>query len=681
MLRLLLAIAALLASPVTAAASARLDHSRVEIVAESATAAPGKPLTIGVIITPDAGWHSYWKNPGDSGVETRAQWTLPTGATAGPFRYPTPERYVVSGLMSFVYSHAATLLTEVTLPATLKPGATRSLAVKLDYLVCDPTLCVPQSATLDLALTVGDGTPDASAAARFAAARAALPRPLPGPANYAVAGGRFVLTASVPEAASATAADFLPLTEFVTDYSAPVAASLADGILRLETKAGTTPAKGPVSGLLIVRTPDGDRRYELTAAPGTVPDAGTALGDDPDSDPGFFAAALLGAILGGLVLNIMPCVFPILSLKALSLARAGGSERGARREALAYTTGIVLTCLALGGLILGLRAAGSSIGWAFQLQDPRVVAGLLLLMTAIALNFAGLFEIEVGGRGIGSALASKGGVAGAFWTGVLAAFVATPCTGPFMGAALGAAIVLPPVAGLAVFAGLGLGLALPFLALGYIPSLRRRLPRPGAWMNTFRHILAVPMFLTALGLAWVLGRQTGVDGMIVGLGGTLLLALALWWLGVRQRSGGRTLLPLLVALAALVAIVPVQPLPPGPAESASKLLSEEPFSQARLDELRAAKTPVFLYFTADWCLTCKVNERGALADAGVAEAFKKAGIVTLVGNWTRPDPAITAFLESQNRSGIPLYQFYKADGTVQTLPQLLTPSRMKALAG
>ena len=682
MLRLFLALIAL-ALPVaaSAASSAQLDRSQVELIAESTSPAPGKAVTLGIVITPNPDWHSYWQNPGDSGVETRVEWTLPKGATATPLRYPVPERFAVAGLTSFVYGHAATLLTDIAVPATIKPGTAFPIRVKVNWLVCDPSLCVPQSATLDLALTAGDGAPDAKVVPRFAQALAALPKLLPAAVTYTAANGQVVIAAAIPGVANVRSAEFFPITEFVTDYGAPQSVTVADGKLRIETKAGSTKPNGPLVGVLAVDTGGTRTAWQINAQPGVVPPAGDALSGAPN-DPmlGLFAISLLGAILGGLLLNIMPCVFPILSLKALSLARAGGSERQARTEALAYTAGTVLTCLSLGALILGLRAAGSSIGWAFQLQDPRVIGLLLLLMTAIGLNFAGLFEIEVGGRGFGSTLASQGGTSGAFWTGVLAAFVATPCTGPFMGAALGAAIALPPVAGLAVFAGLGLGLALPFLALGYIPRLRRILPKPGAWMNTFRRILAVPMFLTALGLAWVLGRQAGVDGMILGLGGALLMALALWWLGSRQRSGGRTLLPLLIAVTALLSVLPLRTAPVGVTENASTLLSEEAFSQIRLDELRAAKTPVFLYFTADWCLTCKVNERGALADASVAEALKKAGIVTLVGDWTRGDPAITRFLDAQGRSGIPLYLFYRPDGTVETLPQLLTPSRLAALA-
>lgn len=683
MLRCLLALLALLL-PLTAQAapSAQLDRSRIELIAESAAPAPGKSLSLGLVITPNPDWHSYWQNPGDSGVETRAEWTLPGGATASPLRYPVPERFAVAGLTSFVFGHTATLLTDVAVPATAKPGTAFPVSVKVNWLVCDPSLCVPQSATLGLRLTVGNGAPDSKTAADFAKARAALPKLLPAPVTYAVSNGRVIIAAAVPNLTNIAAVEFFPITEFVTDYGAPQQMSIADGKLRIETKSGSTKANGPLIGVLAVEAGGTRTAWQINAQPGSVPAAGEPLsGDDLYSDPGYFAAALLGAILGGLLLNIMPCVFPILSLKALSLARAGGSEREARVEALAYTAGIMLTCLALGALILGLRAAGSSIGWAFQLQDPRVIGFLLMLMTAIGLNFAGLFEIEVGGRGVGNDLAAKGGTSGAFWTGVLAAFVATPCTGPFMGAALGAAIALPPAAGLAVFAGLGLGLALPFLALGYIPGLRRVLPKPGAWMTRFRQILAVPMFLTALGLAWVLGRQAGVDGMILGLGGALLLGLALWWLGSAQRGGGRTLVPLLIALTALLLVIPIRTEPVAATSSTTSALAEEPFSQTRLDELRAAKTPVFLYFTADWCLTCKVNERIAIDTDQVKAAFDKHNVAVMVGDWTDGDAKLGRFIEQHNRAGVPLYLYYKPGASEpEILPQVLTPGMLSALA-
>jgi thiol:disulfide interchange protein len=371
----------------------------------------------------------------------------------------------------------------------------------------------------------------------------------------------------------------------------------------------------------------------------------------------------------------MPCVFPILSLKALSLAKAAGNEAGARKEAVAYTAGAVAICLALGAAVLALRAGGVSAGWAFQLQDPRVILLLLLLVTAIALNLAGLFELP--SIGIGGRLASSGGATGAFWTGALAAFVATPCTGPFMAAALGAALLLPVPAALAVFAGLGLGLALPFLILGFVPAARRLLPKPGPWMNRLRHVLSVPMFLTALGLAWVLGRQSGVDGMAMGLAAALALGLTLWWVG-RRHGDGRAWLrfaPAAAAVAAGLLFLPVG----GQGQAIASPLAGEPFSEGKLAELRTKGRPVFAYFTADWCITCKVNEKTVLQREEVSRAFANDNVAVLVGDWTGGDAAIGSFLESQGRSGVPLYIYYAPGKAPQILPQLLTVSRVVSL--
>jgi thiol:disulfide interchange protein len=384
---------------------------------------------------------------------------------------------------------------------------------------------------------------------------------------------------------------------------------------------------------------------------------------------------LFGAVLGGLLLNVMPCVFPILSLKALSLAKGGGDEAAARKDALAYTAGAVLICVALGAAVLALRAGGATAGWAFQLQDPRVILLLLLLVTAIALNLAGLFELP--SVGLGGALASAGGASGAFWTGALAAFVATPCTGPFMAAALGAALLLPVPAALAVFAGLGLGLALPFLILGFVPAARKRLPKPGPWMNRLRHILSVPMFLTALGLAWILGRQSGVDGMALGLAAALLLGLTLWWVG-QQHGDGRGWLRLAPAAAALAAGLLLLPVG-NPAQATASPLAGEPFSEARLAELRAQGRPVFAYFTADWCITCKVNEKAVLQREEVSRAFAQKKVAVLVGDWTGGDAAIGRFLESHGRSGVPLYIHYQPGSAPEILPQVLTVSRVVSL--
>lgn len=671
--------AALIALAVPAALLAQAvvqnPNTRIELIAESAAPAPGKPLALEIVLTPKPGWHTYWSNPGEAGFAPKAKWTISASATAGPLRYPVPGTLLVSGLMNYVYAAPATLLTEIAVPAG---AAALPVGLRLDYLVCTEEICVPESATLRLDLRTGSGAPDPATAASFAAARAALPKTVEWAAHYEVANGRFALAVPLPDPASVTRAYFFPAADGAIDYASPQIASVAGGSLRIETKAASPVAGSPVAGVLRIERGDGKLAgYALTATPGAVPAAGPAAARS-EGNGAVFASALLFAVAGGILLNIMPCVFPILSLKALSLAKG---DTHARRDALAYAAGVILVCVALGGLILALRAAGTQVGWAFQLQDPRVIAGLLLLVTAIALNLAGLFEI--GGFGGGQALASKPGAAGSFWTGALAAFVATPCTGPFMAGALGAALVLPAAAGLMVFAGLGFGLALPFLAIGFVPALRRRLPRPGAWMATFRRLLSVPMFLTALALAWVLGRQAGVAGMTLGLAGAIAIGLALWWYGAKQRSDGGRVPPLLAGtVAAVLAVGFITAGPTGAASTvdAPKGLAAARFSEPALAALQAAHTPALVYFTADWCLTCKVNERGALNSPAVAAAFRRAGIRTLVGDWTGGDPVLGRFIEAHNRAGVPLYLFYHADGPVETLPQVLTVGTLTALA-
>ena len=642
-------------------------HVALALQAESTRPAAGPDVALAFSAVPQPGWHGYWKNPGDAGVETRVSWTLPPGVTAAPLDYPVPQRLVIAGLMNHVYERPWALLTRLTIPAGLAPGTRLPIAAKLDYLVCTTEICVPETQTLSTELTVGDGTIAPEARARFDAWRRALPRPLGGVATWQRVGDRFRLSVPFPADAAADLgkAWFYPAAAGATAYAAPQSIVRDGDRLVLETRSAGTPASGAIAGVLA--TGDGTG-LSLIAQPGQVamPSRGAP-----------WQAALLafgGALLGGLLLNVMPCVFPILSLKALGLARSGESERHARAEALAYTAGVMTVCLALGATLLALRAAGASAGWAFQLQDPRVVAVLLLLVVAIAFNLAGLFELPT------PAFAGKSGTAGAFMTGALAAFVATPCTGPFMAGAIGAALLLPAGAALLVFGGLGLGIALPFLLIGFVPALRRRLPKPGMWMARLRRVLSVPMFLTALALAWVLGRQAGVDGMTIGLAAALLVVLGMWSVGRRQHAGrgagwggwaGAAL-----AIAAVAAIHPdgaVKTGAVGPARS-------EPFSEARLAALRAQRRPVFAYFTADWCLTCKVNERTAIDTDRVAKAFEARNVAVLVGDWTDGDPALGRFIERHNRAGVPLYLWY-APGTTEprVLPQVLTSGMLADL--
>ena len=662
---LLTMLAALIGSPL----AAQERHLAIEIVPETTRPAAGSRVTLALASTPAPEWHAYWINGGDAGVPTTANWTLPAGVTAGPLRYPVPERLLVSGLMNYVYERPFAHLVDLTVPAGLTAGTRLPITLKLDYLVCTREICVPEKQTLTTELTVGDGAVDAATQARFDAWRRAMPRPLGAEARYAVADGRFRLSVPFPAGAELGEAYFYPLAGGAADFAAPQSVTREGDALLIETKAaalGQPPAR--LDGVLAVGE---GRGFSLVATPGPV---AAATGGAAGWGWGAALAAFGGALLGGLLLNVMPCVFPILSLKALSLARSGADAGGARREALAYTAGVVAVCVALGAVILGLRAGGASTGWAFQLTDPRMVLLLLLLAVGIALNLSGLFELPT------PRFAGESGASGAFATGALAAFVATPCSGPFMAGALGAALVLPAAAALAVFAGLGLGLALPFLLIGFVPALRRALPRPGPWMRTFRHVLSVPMWLTAVGLAWLLGRMAGVNAMTLGLIAALGAGLALWWLGARQgrgRGGG-----VAWAAVALVAVAGTFGVPRvGAKAEALAEARDEAFTEPRLAALRAGGRPVFAYFTADWCLTCKVNEAGAIDRAAVRTAFDAAKVAVLVGDWTNGDPALGRFIERHNRAGVPLYLWYEPGASApRVLPQVLTPSMLTALA-
>jgi len=651
---------------------------RASLIAESHVVAPGQTVTLALVMKPDKGWHGYWKNPGDSGIETQIAWQLPAGLSAGPIQYPVPERLIVAGLMNYVYEGEYAQLIDVKVPADVSAGTRLPLRAKVDYLACTDEVCVPETANVAIDLQAGTAAGAPANRAMFDRFRQAQPKPLGSEARFERAGTKFRLAIPLPAGVALDDPYFYPLTDGALSYAAAQSFSRSGDTVVVETEAATNGGElAAVEGVLKLSDGTG---LSLKAIPGAVPAAGAPIAQEAlqfATGAPAILAALFGAVLGGLLLNIMPCVFPILSLKALSLAKASGDEAAAKREGLAYTAGAVLICLALGAALLGLRAGGAAAGWAFQLQDPRVILVLLLLITAVALNLAGLFELptlSVGGR-----LAERGGTAGAFWTGALAAFVATPCTGPFMGAALGAALVLPTAIALAIFAGLGLGLALPFLLLGFVPALRRRLPKPGAWMERFRRVMSVPMFLTALALAWILGRQAGVNGMTLGLSAALLLGLALWWIGRRQGRPGAWVPLAPAALAAGAALVLVPTVATQPAMAAQGVLKSEPFSEARLAALQQAGRPVFVYFTADWCVTCKVNEKGALDRAQVAEAFEKKQVAVLVGDWTRGDAAIGRFLEKHGRSGVPLYLYYAPGKPVEVLPQVLTPSRLVSM--
>ena len=688
--------------PVAAAKAQPASRVAVSLHASSADPAPGRTTMLAIRFTPNPGWHGYWSNPGDSGLPPTVKWDAPARVRIGALQHPAPELLRVAGLTSFVHGGEHVLLAPMEVPASFKAGDALALKGDVDFLICSDSLCVPQKATVDLKLTVGKGAIDPASRALFASTRQAMPRPLSSTGEFTAVGRTVRLQIPAAAKLDPARASFFPAGEGVFERSG--ARPMPDGSIEITGSMTNIPAS--LSGIVS----DGRRAVQLRFRPASAPSgvAPTTIarvspipaetqGDVAIASPSLsssnptlpvaaanavvtigLAWALFGALLGGLLLNLMPCVFPILSLKALHLARSGSSNESARRDALAYAAGAMATCLLLGIALLGLREAGTAAGWSFQLQSPYVVLALLALVTGIALNLAGLFHV----RGPSFEQQSKpSGVAGSFGTGALAAFIATPCSAPFMASALGAALLLPPFQGLLVFAALGLGLALPFLAIGWFPALRSRLPRPGAWMAILQRVLSVPMLITALGLAWVLGRQVGIDGMALGLAAVLLLALGLWWVGLRQHEGkSRSWLPLIPA--ALLSIGTASVVPAVASVPAAVAADElvEPFSATRLAELRAKGTPVFVDFTADWCLTCKVNEKVAIERPATRAAFARHGVVTLVGDWTRGDPAITRFLAGHGRNSIPFYLFYARGKGARVLPQILTPGGLVAMA-
>jgi len=664
---LLLQVLALSAAPALATSS----HLRPELVVAGPVASGGK-VELALHFRPEPGWHGYWLNPGDAGLGMSLAWNLPEGARVGPPRYPVPHVLLISGLMNHVYEQDYAVLQELTVPDGLRPGAELPILLKADWLACTDKICVPESAELQATVKIASGAAE-PADPRFDEWQRRMPAPLGGSAQFAISGGRIRVAIPLPASQSLEQPHLFIATDHVVDYAAPQEFRRKGDLLLVTLNRAKFQAIKPSTLIGVLRlNPSGDG-IVLSAWPGLVPSGGDPVAD---GDAGLHLPALplllLAAIAGGLLLNIMPCVFPILSLKALSLARAGESETEARSEGLAYTAGVVLACLALGGLLLALRAGGTRVGWAFQLQEPAVVAGLFLLAVALTANFLGVFEFAVPG------FAREGSSRNAFATGLLAAFVATPCTGPFMAAAMGAALLLPTLPALALFAALGLGIALPFLAIAMVPALRRLLPRPGPWMMRFRRWMALPMGLTALALVWLESRLGGTTFALLSLGFAVGITGALLAVGGRQRRGNSALAPAASAVLLAVAAVMALPQTVHRSEVAEQgVLPARPFTAAALAEARATGKPVFVWFTADWCLTCKVNEQVAIERDDVRQAFAKAGVIALRGDWTRRDPAITRFLTTQGAAGVPLYLWYPAGGSEpRQLAQVLTPSSL-----
>jgi thiol:disulfide interchange protein DsbD len=653
---------ALESSPVTSA------RATVTVIADHDAVAPGQAFRIALRQRLAPGWHTYWTNPGDAGQPPEVRVTLPQGGAAGAMQFPAPERIPFGPLMNFGYEGEAVFTIPVTAPADIAPGGRFTIDAAADWLVCE-RVCIPEEGVFRLDIPVA-GTPvraSPATLALFTAAEAAMPRAAPFTARLGFDGPNGAIEVAGPGIAPGAVRDafFFPLPWGVIDNAAPQPLTVADGALRLGLTRGATEAlPASVEGVVAITDAAGVRgAYLVSAAPGPVP--AMAGGGLP------LWQALAFAVLGGLILNLMPCVFPILAMKAVSLAKLSGAARGTvRSHAASYTAGVVLSFLALGGLLVGLRAAGGVAGWGFQFTSPVFVAAMAWLMLAVGLNLSGVYAVG-GPASAGGGLAAKGGHAGSFFTGMLAVLVATPCTAPFMAAAIGAALGMGAVEALAVFAAMGLGMALPYALLGLMPGLARRLPRPGPWMDRLKQGLAFPMYAAAAWLVWVLSEQAGSPAVLAVLGGAVLIGFAAWAIGVAQASGGR--MGRLAGAAAVIvalALLPGLSAAPAPAQAAE---AGEPWSEARVAALRAEGRPVFVNLTAAWCITCKVNERVALRTEAVQRSFADRDIAYLTGDWTRGDPAITAILRAHQRDGVPLYLFYPAGGGApRLLPQILT---------
>ena len=677
-------LALMMALPAVAQAPGATRHVAAELVADHRWIAPGETIHVALRQQIQKGWHTYWRNSGDSGEPTRIKWTLPAGWRAGDFTWATPRRIPVGPLMNYGYEGQVLLPMTLTAPASAKPGDKVTLNAAVSLLVC-AEVCVPEDDALSLTLpvTARSAPRDPRWGVPIATALAAAPK-LAGLAAVFQPHGPGValaVTGAAVKGADLADAYFYPFDSTVIDHAKPqVIEGGKDGLtLTLVPGYAFQGGKAP-TGLAGVLTLAG-KAYEIAATPGAPPPGASGLGP-PVAAKGFggatgadlgLAGAALFAFLGGLILNLMPCVFPILAMKAASLAGHGEDQAEARRQGLAFGVGSVLTFLALAGALIVLKAAGSAIGWGFQLQSPPVVAVLALLMLAVALNLSGLFEVGTSLQGAGTGLASKGGAAGAFFTGALAVVVAAPCTAPFMGPALGWALTQTPVAALTVFLFLGLGFAAPFVLVAYAPGLLSRLPRPGAWMETFRKALAFPMYGAAAWLAWVLAQQAGAEDLAKLFTAAVVVALAAWLAGLAQRRAALGGKPLVLAAAAAVLAALAIAAVTWPQDKAAEL-PIEPYSPARLAELRAEGQPVFVNYTAAWCVSCQVNDKVALSTHAVAQAFARHKVAYLKADWTKRDATIAAELASRGRAGVPLYLLYATHGgEAAILPSILTP--------
>ncbi len=653
---------------------------KAQLEAETTSPAPDSKVTIAIVMSPDEGWHGYWENPGDAGVGLQLNWTLPDGITAGKPRFPIPDRLIISDLMNFTYEGQHSFLVDLIIDKSIAVGTSIPISVEADWLACTDRICVPEHDILSLTLVAGDGSINDTDLSRFGEYRSKLAIPLDQKATYQIKDKEIAIAIPLPANAAIESPYFFPKVDQLINYQAPQQI-MRDGDMLIVTTSLDEYAPDTFTtefgGIMQIAPTYG---IELIAESGIVKGGFTEGVDD-----GFGAVALLllSAILGGIILNLMPCVFPIIGLKALSLAKLGQDDKAAKREALYYSAGVILSTMALGAMLLLLRAGGEQIGWAFQLQSPAMLFALFILMLLITFNLMGLYELS--SISVGQELTQ--GSTGSFWTGVLAAFIATPCTGPFMAVALGAALILPAYQAMMLFFGLGFGLALPYLLIAYVRILREKMPKAGPWMETLRKIMAIPMALTAIALFWLLGRVGGNEAMLIGAAALLLTLALIFYIRRQQKQNLKIAFTIVIAALGFWAIggVLITDTRASARNDTKKYVQTVPYDKEKLRKYRQEGKAVFLYFTADWCVTCKVNEASAIQREETAKLLNDNDIILMEGDFTRRNPEIANILYQYGSAGVPLYLYFRSSSDLntepKTLPQLLTVDILKSEFG
>ncbi|MEP4052805.1 MAG: thioredoxin family protein [Litorimonas sp.] len=660
----------LTASFAQARQSLPLDTGNTEIMLISGadTVTPGQSLTVALKMKFDGDWYTYWRNAGDSGEPVNIVWDLPKGVSAGPIMWPAPEVKTVGPIVSYAMGGEVWLPVKISVDATVNPDRAITLKAHAYFLVCDE-ICIPEDGALSLPMGLGASKINEVHAAQVTAAKTKIPQAAEAIGSAKLDAGKVLFNVTnLPRNFGDPA--LFPHANPIIVHSDPVNLALAEDGIRFSANPSYGWDDGTPDSFYATLVSSDGRAIVVPIATDGLVEIGPLKVASASANVGILSA-IIGAFLGGLILNLMPCVFPIISLKALSLAKTAHGERGAvRRAAWAYTAGVLVSFAVFAVIIIGLKAAGASVGWGFQLQSPWLVAVLSLLLFAIGLNLLGMFELSGRLQNIGADSVNRAGPLSSFLTGVLAVIVATPCTAPFMAGAVGFALASSFLTTLIVFLALGLGFALPFLLAAYIPGLLSRLPKPGAWMETFRQFLAFPMFAAAIWLAWVLSLQAGTTGILKLLLAGLALGFGIWALG---KTGG--LSKILGVIALLLSITLPFTLS---AEDGAEILKSNAWSAQAVETARAENRPVFVDFTAAWCVTCKVNEALVLNKKKTAQLFDRTDTEFLVADWTNKNDVIAAELKRFGRAGVPLYLVYKPGAAeAEILPQILTHDLLK----